>query len=295
MKFELNSYHRNTPEDELLDDLKTVAKRLNKGSLTIEEYNKYGKFHNTTYSNRFGSWIKALSSAGLETHRSNKKLSKNEIIDDIKLVAQKLQKDTLTTFEYDANGKYSATGISHSFDGSWLKALNAAGLKKSRTYGVTNEEYFENIENVWRTLGRQPKYQEMVKPLSKYSNGAYERRFGTWRNALIQLVEVINNTSPIDSDKNEKEEILDKTPMQESPILKHKTKREVNYKLRFLVLRRDNFKCKVCGRSPATNPKIILHIDHIIPWEKGGETVLDNLQSLCSDCNLGKSNLDFKL
>jgi hypothetical protein len=107
MKFELNSYHRNTPEDELLDDLNKVAKLLNKSSLTIEEYNKHGKFHNTTYRNRFGSWIKALSSAGLETHRSNKKLSKTEIIEDIKFVAQKLQKeDTLTTFEYDANGKY---------------------------------------------------------------------------------------------------------------------------------------------------------------------------------------------
>ena len=25
---------------------------------------------------------------------------------------------------------------------------------------------------------------------------------------------------------------------------------------------------------------------------KGGETVIDNLQTLCADCNLGKSNLE---
>ncbi len=33
-----------------------------------------------------------------------------------------------------------------------------------------------------------------------------------------------------------------------------------------------------------------LHVDHTVPWSKGGETVLGNLRTLCSDCNLGKSN-----
>ncbi|MCI5815572.1 HNH endonuclease [Ruminococcus sp.] len=47
----------------------------------------------------------------------------------------------------------------------------------------------------------------------------------------------------------------------------------------------------MCGRSPSTTIGLELHIDHIIPWSMGGETVIDNLQTLCSDCNLGKSNL----
>ena len=72
---------------------------------------------------------------------------------------------------------------------------------------------------------------------------------------------------------------------------KHKTSREVNLRLRFKVMQRDNFKCCICGASPATNPSIELHIDHIVPWSKGGETLLENLQTLCSNCNYGKSNL----
>lgn len=73
----------------------------------------------------------------------------------------------------------------------------------------------------------------------------------------------------------------------------HKTKREPGMRLRFEVLKRDNFKCCACGASPAKDPSVNLHIDHVIPWSKGGETVLDNLQTLCSTCNMGKSDLTY--
>jgi 5-methylcytosine-specific restriction endonuclease McrA len=33
-----------------------------------------------------------------------------------------------------------------------------------------------------------------------------------------------------------------------------------------------------------------LHVDHIKPWSLGGETVAENLQTLCDQCNAGKSN-----
>ena len=66
--------------------------------------------------------------------------------------------------------------------------------------------------------------------------------------------------------------------------------RKISNKLRYQVLKRDNFKCCACGASPAKDPSAELHIDHIIPWSKGGKTTLENLQTLCSKCNLGKSN-----
>ena len=66
--------------------------------------------------------------------------------------------------------------------------------------------------------------------------------------------------------------------------------RIISDKLRYQVLKRDNFKCCACGASPAKDPSVELHIDHIIPWSKGGETTLENLQTLCSRCNLGKSD-----
>jgi hypothetical protein len=71
----------------------------------------------------------------------------------------------------------------------------------------------------------------------------------------------------------------------------HRTQREPSMRLRFEILKRDNFKCCACGASPAKDPVVELHVDHIIPWSKGGETETDNLQTLCAICNLGKSDV----
>ena len=35
-----------------------------------------------------------------------------------------------------------------------------------------------------------------------------------------------------------------------------------------------------------------MHGDHIKPWSKGGATERENLQMLCSECNLKKSAYD---
>ena len=64
--------------------------------------------------------------------------------------------------------------------------------------------------------------------------------------------------------------------------------RQVAVGLRFNVLDRDGGVCCVCGRSP--HDGITLHVDHITPFSLGGLTTLDNLQTLCADCNIGKSN-----
>ncbi|MGA2625168.1 MAG: HNH endonuclease [Bacteroidota bacterium] len=218
MKFEIEEYHRNTSDDELIADLKRVALQLSKRSVTIDEYNEHGRFHSTTLTRRFGNWIKSLHKAGLE---------------------------------------------------------------KTRNINVTDEEYFRNLESVWEKLGRQPKYSDMAKPLSEFVAGAYEDRFGTWRKALQAFVNFVNQAddSPL-------------VPKRSDKATKHRTSRNINWRLRHLVMKRDNFKCRHCGRSPANDVSIQLEVDHIVPYSKGGETIFENLQTLCRTCNGGKSNIE---
>lgn len=56
--------------------------------------------------------------------------------------------------------------------------------------------------------------------------------------------------------------------------------------LRFDVLKRDNYKCRICGRSARDG--VQLEVDHIKPVSQGGKTEMSNLQTLCKDCNRGK-------
>ncbi len=56
--------------------------------------------------------------------------------------------------------------------------------------------------------------------------------------------------------------------------------------LRFQVLKRDSYTYQICGKQAKDGVK--LEVEHIIPIAKGGKTVIDNLQTLCKQCNRGK-------
>jgi 5-methylcytosine-specific restriction endonuclease McrA len=66
-------------------------------------------------------------------------------------------------------------------------------------------------------------------------------------------------------------------------------KRTITPSQRFKLFHRDNFRCTYCGASPVKDPDVILEVDHVIPWSRGGTTTLDNLRTACKDCNRGKS------
>ena len=73
--------------------------------------------------------------------------------------------------------------------------------------------------------------------------------------------------------------------------IKNNSPRQVPPKLRMRVFMRDNYTCTICGKSRENYPTLELHVDHIKPWSKGGETIIENLQTLCAECNYGKGDL----
>ena len=69
----------------------------------------------------------------------------------------------------------------------------------------------------------------------------------------------------------------------DDPVLKI-TRIVISEKQRNKIFERNNHKCVKCGSDKD------LHIDHIIPFSKGGKTEENNLQTLCKVCNLKKRN-----
>jgi 5-methylcytosine-specific restriction endonuclease McrA len=61
--------------------------------------------------------------------------------------------------------------------------------------------------------------------------------------------------------------------------------------VRYAAFEKNGNNCQCCGRSRADG--LVMHVDHIKPKSTHPELALDvnNLQILCEECNLGKSNL----
>ena len=206
-------------------------------------------------------------------------IESEELLRDVREVAMRLKKSALSIKEYDEQGEYSSSAVMRRF-GTWNKALKLAGLGVCNEY-YSREDLFSNIEEVWIKKGAQPVRQDMNnRAWSSISSGAYLRAFGRWSEALRAFVKFVNSEQEL--------EIQDSESRMSVP---QRDKRDVNLRLRFLVMKRDNFKCCACGASPARDPRVVLHVDHIVPWAKGGRTEMDNLQTLCANCNQGKSDL----
>jgi hypothetical protein len=60
--------------------------------------------------------------------------------------------------------------------------------------------------------------------------------------------------------------------------------------LRYLILKRDGFRCCLCGKSATDDNYVRLEVDHKVPVSSWGRTVEENLRSVCRDCNRGKSD-----
>jgi len=142
--------------------------------------------------------------------------------------------------------------------------------KNTNRYSV--EELLKNIEIVWNYHKKQPITNDMNKKPSKICFTTYFNRFGCWKNALEEFVKYKNDGK-----------ILYKK-------IENKTgnRKTINNSLRYKIMNRDNFKCVLCGESPATNQNIKLEIDHIIPISKGGDNSIKNLRTVCKKCNIGK-------
>lgn len=56
-------------------------------------------------------------------------------------------------------------------------------------------------------------------------------------------------------------------------------------KIRFEILKRDNFACHYCGRKA---PEVTLEVDHIEPYSKTKNNDSENLITACKECNRGK-------
>jgi len=309
--FELKCLPEYTDEA-ILEEIRRVAKLIPSEIITQKEFNRLSRVSTHTLCRRFGGWLQALTAASIGDRCSNqcslitnkqrkqlgKGMSREDVLKELRTVANRLGKETITKDEFNRLSTIETGTVRKRF-GSWNKALAAAGLRLvSHAHRYTNDECFENMLQVWTHYGRPPKHEEMNLPPSIVGSKAYVLRWGTWNKALHAFVEKANKDQET-YETQQASELQNITSIVSAPRerahaktneLYEAKRRDIPLGLRFSVFKRDYFKCKVCGNSPATDHTCKLHVDHIQPFSKGGLTTIANLQTLCDRCNLGKGN-----
>jgi hypothetical protein len=193
----------------------------------------------------------------------------------------------------------TATGISSSTVvrtyGSWSKAMKSlrsalqesgVTLKRRTRSPYSEQRLFDELERIWRQIGHRPSRNEWEAAEPRISYNTYKRHFNGWVNACVAFIEH-KMGAPIQADTDEAVR-----PDEATEVAIPKRSRSIPLKTRLDVLARDNFRCILCGRSPATDVGVVLHLDHMKPFSKGGTHNPGNLRTLCADCNLGKSDRD---
>jgi len=285
-KFELTTLE-NYSDENLLAELRRVAAELNGKRLTLEKFNELSRVHSTTLRYRFGSWKNALDLAGISETIAPRfiPLTHEAVIASLRAYAAEFPGTPVTQEEIARRLGVDKGSITRKF-GKWQDLLSEVGISPvplGRRY--TDEECFENIVALWTHYGRQPNFAELKRPPSTVGSKAYLTRWGGWRAALGAFIKYVNQ-EPQETQEAASEKIS--TEISEQQTAPVATPRSISLSLRYKVLSRDRFRCVICGRSPAKDPSVELHVDHIHPWSKGGQNTEENLRTLCFDCNLGK-------
>jgi hypothetical protein len=200
-----------------------------------------------------------------------------DLIESLEIYAKLKNYEYFSTTEYNKWDKKIASAETFcSRFGSWNKALRLIGIEDGRERKYTPDELIDNLENIWKELKFPPGKRQLTKYGRKISERPYIRNWGSVKSACEQI-------ALFHEGKITKEQLL----------LKSNTKierRTIPLNIRWMVLKRDNYTCVKCGKSPARNHDIELEIDHIKPVSKGGVNDIENLQTLCKYCNQGKKN-----
>ena len=281
MNFCLNG-RANRPDDVcLLDDLRAFSLVCGGRSFSYGEYKLAGRFYPSIFVRRFGSWNRALVAAGLQPKRLFN-VGADVLLENLRRLWVALgRQPTMADLVRPLSG-FGRKPYVRVF-GSWSEALRSASLESGATErraGLVSAGtgYCGQHHLPLAALGYSSSSEEESGCLVPRAGagavlecGATERRAGS----VSVRAGVGNKGAGV-------------PPSHKATADK---KRSVGWRVRHLVMKRDGFRCVMCGASPAVTVGVVLHVDHIFPESRGGDCSIDNLQTLCEVCNVGKGNL----
>lgn len=205
------------------------------------------------------------------------RITNDQMLSSVKEYAKNVNFRYFSTKEYNKwKGRTACSDTIIERFGSWKKVLTLLGIEGGREKKYTAEHLVDNLENIWKRLGYPPGKRQIGKLGLKISEHPYKIIWGSVRQACECLADFHEGR-------------LSREKLLKGTILAC-ARRTIPLNIRWAVLKRDKYKCIKCGRSPSLDHKVEIEIDHIKPVARGGTNDIENLQTLCKDCNQGKKD-----
>jgi hypothetical protein len=175
----------------------------------------------------------------------------------------------------------SAEGrISWSCHSLWVGFENDDPRREIRKARLLDAESAEKFGSAWKTIGESYMVLRTTKDLLVYllagGNALIEKELAETRIEISDMLrpQVCVRTGPVGF-------------VIASNLPRGTFNHAPSPKLRMKILKRDDYRCRVCGRRSADHVDVELHVHHIRPWANGGVTVEENLITLCHTCHKG--------
>jgi hypothetical protein len=203
------------------------------------------------------------------------RLTDGALVDALQQAAETLGEGYFSSVQYDSlPGKRPHSGTIIDRLGAWKKALALIGISGGRERMHSPDQLVDNLERVWKELGRPPGKRAIAALGDKISESPYKRRWGSLHAACAAL-------AAFHERKISREQLL--AGRSNGPV-----RTTIPLRDRWAVLKRDNYRCSKCGSSPSSDHEVELEVDHRTAVAQGGGNAIDNLQTLCRKCNQGK-------
>ena len=168
---------------------------------------------------------------------------------------------------------------------SWISNGNVADYMAKHQHDINANElwlYFNNVIEWVKTTFDEKNYRKEMLGLNWgmlyniYHNNTYNA------NELEAKIKALMEDDEVTEKKGVYEYVLSGCS---EDLAKKLSKRIFSNSDKRTAYERQNGICPICGNHYEYNEMVG---DHIVPWFRGGKTILDNLQMVCSKCNTGK-------
>jgi hypothetical protein len=181
---------RKYSERELIDALRRLAEGLGRSPSAVDADKDPQAPVSRTYQLHFGSWLKALEAAGIESEPRQTGYSREELLESVRDLAERLGcAPRMVDIDEDPRTPSSSTYLRRF--GSWLKALEAAGTQPGPGQtGYSRQELLESLRSLAKEVGHVPTGREMSARKDLPHASTYWKRFGRW-NAAVRAAGLI--------------------------------------------------------------------------------------------------------